>query len=108
MAWAIERMYHTVINATDLDRTVDFYKALGFEVLNDRRDVKWPEFVGRIFGLNKAQGRGVLWTCPLDLAWSAGLEAAMRDDMSKVVTERPRQGHGNTSNRTTGRRVEGM
>jgi catechol 2,3-dioxygenase-like lactoylglutathione lyase family enzyme len=66
MAWAIERMYHTVINATDLDRTVTFYKALGFEVLNDRRDVKWPEFVGRIFGLNKAQGRGVLMNLPAD------------------------------------------
>ena len=65
-SWAIERMYHTVINATDLDRTVDFYKALGFQVLNDRRHVKWPDFVGRIFGLNKAQGRGVLMNLPAD------------------------------------------
>ena len=29
----------------------------------------------------------------------------MRDDMSKVVTERPRQGHGNKSNKTTGPRI---
>jgi catechol 2,3-dioxygenase-like lactoylglutathione lyase family enzyme len=28
--WSIERMYHAVINATDLDRTVAFYEALGF------------------------------------------------------------------------------
>ena len=65
-AWSIERMYHTVINATDLDRTVAFYQALGFQVLNDRRHVKWPEFVGRIFGLKKAQGKGVLMNLPAD------------------------------------------
>lgn len=65
-AWAIERMYHTVINASDLDRTVDFYKALGFQVLNDRRNVKWPDFVGHIFGLKRAQGRGVLMNLPAD------------------------------------------
>lgn len=65
-SWAIERMYHTVINATDLDRTVAFYEALGFQVLNDRRNVKWPDFVGRIFGLKKAQGRGVLMNLPAD------------------------------------------
>jgi len=29
----------------------------------------------------------------------------MRDDMAKVVTERPRRGHGNTSKKTTGRRI---
>ncbi len=29
----------------------------------------------------------------------------MRDDMAKVVTERPRRGHGNGSKKTTGRRI---
>lgn len=29
----------------------------------------------------------------------------MRDDMAKVVTERPRRGHGNKSNKTTGPRI---
>jgi len=66
MAWSIERLYHTVVNATDLDRTVAFYQALGFQILNDRRDVKWPAFVGGIFGLKKAQGRGVLMSLPAD------------------------------------------
>jgi catechol 2,3-dioxygenase-like lactoylglutathione lyase family enzyme len=65
-AWSIERMYHTVINATDLDRTVAFYEALGFTVLNDRRNVRWPDFVASIFGLRKAQGRGVLMNLPAD------------------------------------------
>ena len=30
----------------------------------------------------------------------------MRDDMAKVVTERPRRGHGNTSKKTTGQRIK--
>jgi hypothetical protein len=29
----------------------------------------------------------------------------MRDDMAKVVTERPRRGHGNASKKTAGRRI---
>ena len=29
----------------------------------------------------------------------------MRDDMAKVVTERPRHGHGNKSHKTTGQRI---
>lgn len=64
--WTIERMYHTVVNATDLDRSVAFYQALGFQILNDRRNVKWPDFVGRVFGLKRAQGRGVLMNLPAD------------------------------------------
>lgn len=64
--WAIERLYHTVINATDLDRSVAFYEALGFAVLNDRRDVDWPDFIGPLFGLTKPKGRGVLMNLPAD------------------------------------------
>ena len=29
----------------------------------------------------------------------------MREDMAKVVTERPRRGHGNASNKITGQRI---
>ena len=64
--WSIERLYHTVINATDLDRTVAFYEALGFRVLNDRRDVDWPDFIGPLFGLTRPKGRGVLMNLPAD------------------------------------------
>ena len=66
--WSIERLYHTVINATDLDRTVAFYEALGFRVLNDRRDVDWPDFIGPLFGLTRPKGRGVLMNRPADPA----------------------------------------
>lgn len=65
-AWALSSLYHTVVNCRDLDESVAFYRLLGFEVLNDRRDVVWPEFVAGIFGLAKAQGRGVLMVLPTD------------------------------------------
>lgn len=64
--WALARLYHTVVNCRDLNESVDFYRLLGFEVLNDRREVVWPEFVAGIFGLRKAQGRGVLMVLPDD------------------------------------------
>jgi catechol 2,3-dioxygenase-like lactoylglutathione lyase family enzyme len=64
--WALTSLYHTVVNCRDLDASVAFYRLLGFEVLNDRRDVVWPEFVAAIFGLRRAQGRGVLMVLPGD------------------------------------------
>lgn len=64
--WALTRLYHTVVNCRDLDESVAFYRRLGFEVLNDRRHVQWPAFVAGIFGLERAQGRGVLMVLPTD------------------------------------------
>jgi catechol 2,3-dioxygenase-like lactoylglutathione lyase family enzyme len=65
-AWALTRFYHTVVNCRDIEESVAFYRRLGFEVLNDRRDIEWPDFVGGIFGLERAQGRGVLMVLPSD------------------------------------------
>jgi len=64
--WALTRFYHTVVNCRDLDESEAFYRRLGFEVLDDRRNVIWPEFVATLFGLEKAQGRGVLMVLPSD------------------------------------------
>jgi catechol 2,3-dioxygenase-like lactoylglutathione lyase family enzyme len=64
--WALARFYHTVVNCRDLDESVAFYRQLGFEVLDDRRDVEWPAFVATLFGLARAQGRGVLMVLPSD------------------------------------------
>jgi hypothetical protein len=41
-------------------------RLLGFDVLNDRRDVVWPDFVATIFGMKRAKGRGVLMVLPSD------------------------------------------
>ena len=64
--WKLENLYHTVVNARDLDESVAFYRLLGFEVLNDRRTVVWPDFVASIFGMRRAKGRGVLMVLPSD------------------------------------------
>jgi hypothetical protein len=64
--WHLEHFYHTVINVRDLDESVVFYRLLGFEVLNDRRHVEWPDFVAGIFGMKRAKGRGVLMVLPSD------------------------------------------
>ena len=64
--WGLTGLYHTVVNCRRLDPSVAFYQLLGFEILNDRRTVKWPEFVAGIFGMARAQGRGVLMVLPSD------------------------------------------
>lgn len=64
--WSIERFYHTVVNVTDLDRSIEFYRRLGFEVLHDRRDAKWPDFVATNFAMTRAQGRGALMVLASD------------------------------------------
>jgi catechol 2,3-dioxygenase-like lactoylglutathione lyase family enzyme len=64
--WALENLYHTVVNTRNLDESVAWYRLLGFEVLNDRRNVVWPDFVATIFGMNRAKGRGVLMVLPAD------------------------------------------
>ncbi len=65
-SWSLQHFYHTVINVRDLDESVAFYKLLGWEVLNDRRDVEWPDFVATLFGMKRAKGRGVLMNLPAD------------------------------------------
>ena len=64
--WKLESLYHTVVNVRDLDESIAFYRLLGFEVLNDRRKVDWPDFVATIFGMRRAKGRGVLMILPSD------------------------------------------
>jgi catechol 2,3-dioxygenase-like lactoylglutathione lyase family enzyme len=64
--WALTSLYHTVVNVRDLDESIAFYRLLGLEVLNDRRQVVWPDFVASIFGMRRAKGRGVLMVLPSD------------------------------------------
>lgn len=66
--WALERFYHTIINARDIDETVAFYQALGFEIVRDRRNMKWPPGGGvitRMIPDVKGKG-GTLMALPAD------------------------------------------
>lgn len=58
--WGIESLFHFTVNATDFERSLDFYTTLGFRVLRDNRDVIWPDYVAKQFGMERAQGRGAL------------------------------------------------
>ncbi|HZZ36006.1 MAG TPA: VOC family protein [Caulobacteraceae bacterium] len=66
-AWRLKHLYHTIINARDVDETVAFYEMLGFAILSDRRDAVWPDGGGLSFGLiPNTKGRGVLMVLPDD------------------------------------------
>jgi catechol 2,3-dioxygenase-like lactoylglutathione lyase family enzyme len=58
--WKLERLYHTVVNVKDLDDSIAFFRTLGFDVLDDRRHVEWPDFLSDFFGMRRAKGKGVL------------------------------------------------
>ncbi len=59
-AWSIQSIFHFTVNATNFERSLDFYTTIGFKVLRDNRDVVWPRMVARNFGMPVAQGRGAL------------------------------------------------
>ncbi len=58
--WSIESIFHFTVNATNFERSLAFYQAIGFKLLRDNRDVIWPDFVATNFGMTQAQGRGAL------------------------------------------------
>jgi catechol 2,3-dioxygenase-like lactoylglutathione lyase family enzyme len=58
--WHIKSIFHFTVNATNFERSLEFYTTIGFKVLRDNRDVIWPRMVARNFGMPAAQGRGAL------------------------------------------------
>ncbi|HEY1837498.1 MAG TPA: VOC family protein [Rhizomicrobium sp.] len=65
--WRLKHLYHTIVNAKDIDESVAFYEMLGFEIISDRRDADWPKGGGVSFGLvPDTKGRGVLMVLPGD------------------------------------------
>ncbi len=58
--WNLQSIFHFTVEASDFERSLAFYTALGFRVLRDNRDVVWPDYVARQFGMRRAQGRGAL------------------------------------------------
>lgn len=58
--WEVQGIFHFTVNASSFERSLEFYQTLGFRLLRDNRDVIWPDFVARNFGLKRAQARGAL------------------------------------------------
>ena len=58
--WRVESLFHFIVNASNFERSLDFYTTLGFRLLRDNRDVIWPAEVAENFGMPAAQGRGAL------------------------------------------------
>jgi catechol 2,3-dioxygenase-like lactoylglutathione lyase family enzyme len=58
--WSLRSLFHFTVTASDFERSLAFYRTLGFQLLRDNRDVVWPDYVARQFGLTRAQGRGAL------------------------------------------------
>ena len=58
--WGIHGIFHFTVNVTNFERSLAFYQTIGFRLLRDNRDVIWPEFVARNFGMLRAQARGAL------------------------------------------------
>ena len=58
--WGYEGIFHFTVEASNFERSLAFYQALGFRLLRDNRDVVWPPYVAENFGLERAQGRGAL------------------------------------------------
>ena len=58
--WEPLSIFHFTVNASSFERSLAFYRKLGFQVLRDNRDVVWPDYVATQFGLARAQGRGAL------------------------------------------------
>lgn len=58
--WHVRSIFHFTVDATDFERSLDFYTTIGFRLLRDNRDVVWPPMVARNFGMPEAQGRGAL------------------------------------------------
>lgn len=55
----IERIFHLNINSTNLNRAIDFYQLLGFQVILDFRDGMASREMAEAFGIQTANLKGV-------------------------------------------------
>jgi catechol 2,3-dioxygenase-like lactoylglutathione lyase family enzyme len=71
--WSVRALLHINLNVSDIDRSILFYEALGFEILG-RNDAKWSPETGELLGVPGAQGRACIMTLPGDVARSTKLD----------------------------------
>ena len=59
--WSHQGLFHFTVNATNFERSLEFYQKLGFQLLRDNRDIVWPATVAENFGMVPIPS-----ICPLD------------------------------------------
>lgn len=64
--WSVRALLHVNINVSDIDRSIRFYEALGFEVLG-RNDAEWSPETGEVLGVPGAQGRACIMSLKGDI-----------------------------------------
>jgi catechol 2,3-dioxygenase-like lactoylglutathione lyase family enzyme len=58
--WQVSSLSHFTLAVRNLERSVEFYEKVGFQMIDDRRNAIWPASVAENFGMRSASGRGVL------------------------------------------------
>ena len=58
--WKPLSLFHFTLSVSSIERSIEFYTAVGFKVLRDNSDRIWPDYVAQNFGMERAQGRGAL------------------------------------------------
>jgi catechol 2,3-dioxygenase-like lactoylglutathione lyase family enzyme len=71
--WSVRAILHINLNVSDIERSIGFYEALGFEVLG-RNDAEWSPETGEVLGVPGAQGRACIMSLKGDVARSTKLD----------------------------------
>lgn len=71
--WSVRAILHINLNVSDIDRSIRFYEALGFEVLG-RNDAEWSPETGEVLGVPGAQGRACIMSLKGDIARTTKLD----------------------------------
>lgn len=58
--WSVTSLSHFTLAVRNLERSVEFYSMVGFQMIDDRRNAVWAPSTAENFGMTRAQGRGVL------------------------------------------------
>ena len=54
--WSIRCLSHFTLAVRNLERSIEFYSKVGFQMIHDRRNAIWPDMVAENFGMRVASG----------------------------------------------------
>ena len=96
--WKARSIFHFILPCTDVERSLDFYRLFGFEMIKDNRDVVWPDYVGENFNMiSGAQGKAVQLVLPHgdggDLQTRIDLIEWLKPRWRNLYRDLPRESH---------------